>query len=145
MVSQTEPATGSPPRVREKLAITAKHSGNCRITPACAGKTLVYQGSYRLLWDHPRVCGKNGFELMYKHNKPGSPPRVREKLYLSIFLLAKARITPACAGKTLTLVSNQLFFRDHPRVCGKNFCSYQVVCFREGSPPRVREKLINIF
>ena len=50
---------GSPPHVREKLANTAKHSRKLRITPACAGKTLVDLSAKPLYRDHPRMCGKN--------------------------------------------------------------------------------------
>ena len=31
-----------------------------------------------------------------------------------------ARITPACAGKTLHRIRANLHFQDHPRMCGKD-------------------------
>ena len=49
-----------------------------------------------------------------------SPPRVREKLF--------------------PLSQCQTHDQDHPRVCGKNFCSSWCLSRRWGSPPRVREK-----
>ena len=50
---------GSPPRVREKRFEKNQNYYDCRITPACAGKTqgLGFQTFSRQ--DHPRVCGKN--------------------------------------------------------------------------------------
>ena len=50
---------GSPPRVREKLSKESGISYTTRITPACAGKTLILNKAPSLSRDHPRVCGKN--------------------------------------------------------------------------------------
>ena len=111
---------GSPPRVREKPEESDLFADNTGITPACAGKTSTVPMSKEGLRDHPRVCGKN----ICKHTLAlyiiGSPPRVREKL-LRISLTDSAwGITPACAGKTLTIATGIPFSQDHPRVCGKN-------------------------
>ena len=52
-----------------------------------------------------------------------------------------ARITPACAGKTVGASRHKLFTKDHPRVCGENhLCVLSLSCCG-GSPPRVRGKL----
>ena len=52
-----------------------------------------------------------------------------------------ARITPACAGKSLTIPKLTTRSWDHPRVCGEkcNFCTLQKLPL--GSPPRVRGKV----
>ena len=50
---------GSPPRVREKLDKECDVKGTTRITPACAGKTIVGLINCPTHKDHPRVCGKN--------------------------------------------------------------------------------------
>ena len=55
---------GSPPRVREKLVIIVNRAANIGITPACAGKTPSTKALNFLLWDHPRVCGKNLVQLL---------------------------------------------------------------------------------
>ena len=90
--------------------------------------------------DHPRVCGKNTPLVFGASTGLGSPPRVREKLSLARERGGGSRITPACAGKTPCLQPTFEMFRDHPRVCGKNFTLILCpVCFL-GSPPRVREK-----
>ena len=36
--------TGSPPHVRERLSLLTQPFGCCRITPACAGKTIAHHG-----------------------------------------------------------------------------------------------------
>ena len=50
---------GLPPRVREKQIPSAIRRPLVRITPACAGKTILDKAYLHLNWDHPRVCGKN--------------------------------------------------------------------------------------
>ena len=50
-------------------------------------------------------------------------------------------ITPACAGKTLLPYSNFSANRDHPRVCGENLETPNIIQISLGSPPRVRGKL----
>ena len=52
--------TGSPPRMRGKLAFARTQASQDGITPADAGKTWgVCAGVWRA-WDHPRGCGENG-------------------------------------------------------------------------------------
>ena len=70
---------GSPPRVREKPSSFCSCSSWYRITPACAGKTMLSGIAQCGYWDHPRVCGKNlTVPKLWSYIK-GSPPRVREK------------------------------------------------------------------
>ena len=73
-----------------------------RITPACAGKTRHLSQRRRSAQDHPRVCGENQRYIAPGTFKPGSPPRVRGKLFIMSMISTRRRITPACAGKTLT-------------------------------------------
>ena len=49
------------------------------ITPACAGKRMVFAGRKSRTWDHPRVCG--------------------EKCIVHVLVSEELGITPACAGK----------------------------------------------
>ena len=70
---------GSPPRVREKHNGQAGGEWSSRITPACAGKTLIHNILQCFQWDHPRVCGKNLNHVLNLELVMGSPPRVREK------------------------------------------------------------------
>ena len=50
---------GSPPHVREKQDFENKLLELNRITPACAGKTFWNLFFVTIIWDHPRMCGKN--------------------------------------------------------------------------------------
>ena len=67
------------------------------------------------------MCGKNYFDISGKKLKTGSPPRVREKPNRCYSSLSLIGITPACAGKTLSMLWFVNMTQDHPRVCGKNF------------------------
>ena len=107
--------------MREKRRLHKYHYGWFRITPACAGKTKLLHNGHRIYQDHPRVCGKNFLLRSLLFVRPGSPPRVREKLSMLALSYIHDRITPACAGKTIIL--------------------FVLLCDLIGSPPRVREKL----
>ena len=90
--------------------------------------------------DHPRVCGEN---LQYNGTIPldkGSPPRVRGKQTLHPLQSHPQRITPACAGKTGSVISFNESRKDHPRVCGENVHRSAGLLRDSGSPPRVRGK-----
>ena len=111
---------GSPPRVRGKQIASRVEDNTSRITPACAGKTYTDAAVLCDYADHPRVCGENSVNYQLRHDKNGSPPRVRGKLSSSsasasrcgspprvrgklsprFQLICDTRITPACAGKT---------------------------------------------
>ena len=52
-----------------------------------------------------------------------------------------ARITPACAGKSLWCAQGQAQERDHPRVCEEKNFLLLMTSRRSGSPPRVRGKV----
>ena len=110
------------------------------ITPAYAGKTDSQPWEWWLLWDHPRVCGKNLRAQRFHLVVSGSPPRMREKRIVTVVQTLAPGITPAYAGKTFTSKMGNYTFRDHPRVCGKNQLPYSNFSFVKGSPPRMREK-----
>ena len=111
---------GSPPRVRGKLIGGVLKKKSIRITPACAGKTRCSRVDEAIHEDHPRVCGENQQVLSLSRVLLGSPPRVRGKLHENDLISSRVRITPACAGKTLSFVIVFSSFWDHPRVCGEN-------------------------
>ena len=113
-------STGSPPRVRERRHLVLIAYRLKRITPACAGKTLTKNIIIYFFWDHPRVCGKDAGLHDIKRIETGSPPRVRERRFESIFGRQRSRITPACAGKTICNLFFLQVYKDHPRVCGKD-------------------------
>ena len=115
---------GSPPRVRGKPEFMNAHQVEGRITPACAGKTVVIFGLEPPPEDHPRVCGENIPHQLRPACAGGSPPRVRGKRRSMTLRMWRAGITPACAGKTYEGIRHTDVEEDHPRVCGENFPRY---------------------
>ena len=126
--------------MRGKLCNFKVYIVHIGITPACAGKTYTAHGSTLSPWDHPRVCGENVYRPRQHPEPLGSPPRVRGKPADSGSIVVLLGITPACAGKTTSLLCKALITWDHPRVCGENSSSNFLKCFILGSPPRVRGK-----
>ena len=110
---------GSPPHVRGKAHFSHKSFQNIGITPACAGKRLKSSERLKTGWDHPRMCGeKLCFSLIITYKK-GSPPHVRRKGLVCGWYDHRHGITPACAGKSIS-VNCVMFARwDHPRMCGE--------------------------
>ena len=51
--------SGSPPRMRGKRTHGGDAVGCIGITPADAGKTLLFEPDSPKGWDHPRGCGEN--------------------------------------------------------------------------------------
>ena len=140
LMAVTYETKGSPPRVRGKLAGSPDSFCSCRITPACAGKTVASKGKTRCKRDHPRVCGENTERLKIVTMLSGSPPRVRGKRPNLPYKEFNIRITPACAGKTWHSMLHDVATRDHPRVCGENDSGTGCKGHEGGSPPRVRGK-----
>ena len=74
--------------------------------------------------------------------KSGSSPRVRGKLEAVKSQEAKARLIPACAGKTKIFGPNRRGAGAHPRVCGENRAANVRLVEQMGSSPRVRGKRV---
>ena len=91
---------GSPPQVRGKREFFYRFYYLFRITPAGAGKTIVFNRTENSLWDHPRRCGENITSDRKTQCRAGSPPQVRGKLAIRSLNRLSPRITPAGAGKT---------------------------------------------
>ena len=153
-------AEGSPPRVRGKEYRPVYSRMTFGITPACAGKSSLCSRYLIMSDNHPRVCGeKFPTELIFSIDK-GSPPRVRGKANAFATDSWEVRITPACAGKSqpvqvrragdgitparagksLTLSSSVVSSKDHPRACGEKTLVAVIPTMGAGSPPRVRGK-----
>ena len=133
---------GSPPRVRGKRDGSLSRSAPGGITPACAGKTTAQACKDTPTRDHPRVCGENQSADCVLLAILGSPPRVRGKLAAGLKRKGYKGITPACAGKTRTMPLLVRKAGDHPRVCGENPSPSSPYTITQGSPPRVRGKLL---
>ena len=106
--------------MRGKETVSFGHVLASRITPAYAGKSLLFRTECRIGRDHPRVCGEKGQRQAGKHSKIG--------------------ITPAYAGKSVILLSTMYSSGDHPRVCGEKRFQRLAKNQRRGSPPRMRGK-----
>ena len=111
-----------------------------RITPACAGKSIMAHSTRTCTWDHPRVCGEKGHTQLFANIRIGSPPRVRGKVGSSSMCTRSPGITPACAGKREKRVEKIPQIWDHPRVCGEKMPWPLRTLVIWGSPPRVRGK-----
>ena len=133
---------GSPPRMRGKGCYMQELSGETGITLAYAGKSRSRRTTVRPLRDHPRVCGEKGPVGCKKTCGEGSPPRVRGKVVRGMQQALRYRITPACAGKSLTIQKLSTLRKDHPRVCGEKLKIPCWIAPNVGSPPRVRGKVV---
>ena len=131
---------GSPPRVRGKAGCHVFVLLVCRITPACAGKRPLRSAPACRSGDHPRVCGEKRLRLHISMPMLGSPPRVRGKVSHDCGTCPRARITPACAGKSGYRDPARGEGQDHPRVCGEKGFTSRSKRPCQGSPPRVRGK-----
>ena len=80
-LSSSDSHSGSPPRVRGKGTRRVRRSPRRRITPACAGKSVLPSPEGFGMGDHPRVCGEKLTEETENEENRGSPPRVRGKAH----------------------------------------------------------------
>ena len=71
---------GSPPHVRGKAFTHTLYHSIVGITPACAGKRPQVVQAFRLLQDHPRMCGEKPTGTTRVLGVRGSPPHVRGKV-----------------------------------------------------------------
>ena len=90
---------GSPPPMRGKAQCIATLTRENRITPAYAGKSIIGAASGSGSRDHPRLCGEKAILPYARGTGTGSPPPMRGKVGLCLFLGVFLRITPAYAGK----------------------------------------------
>ena len=135
---------GSPPHVRERPNQIRWINRELGITPACAGKTRRLPRTSAVFEDHPRMCGKDPARPLGTTATWGSPPHVRERLFVVVFLFFRLGITPACAGKTHHGAAVGYCTEDHPRMCGKDTLNSVSISRRTGSPPHVRERLADV-
>ena len=131
-------AKGSPPRVRGEGNSSMKCRVHAGITPACAGRSWGDAVLVDVKQDHPRVCGEKKHRTAYTCRRWGSPPRVRGEEQRIKLLEDLYRITPACAGRSVTNCHFRFSFWDHPRVCGEKVGLKTGREQHIGSPPRVR-------
>ena len=131
---------GSPPRVRGKGIVHVFVPEKLGITPAYAGKRMLYARAVRRDRDHPRVCGEKTAPRHRLHLAKGSPPRMRGKGCYMQELSGETGITLAYAGKSRVAALRLTLHRDHPRVCGEKPAVAVLFSKTMGSPPRMRGK-----
>ena len=119
VIQTTTSVSGSPPRMRGKVALWCSRVRLRGITPAYAGKSCIQQNEVAFWWDHPRVCGEKLLVLLSVGWPSGSPPRMRGKATAGPKDSAGGGITPAYAGKRKLHCQLVRLFKDHPRVCGE--------------------------
>ena len=84
------------------------------------------------------MCGEQQYPASDLTDEKGSPPRVRGTAVSASVRARRLGITPACAGNSVTMLAEDWFNMDHPRVCGEQISSELRIGARVGSPPRVR-------
>ena len=112
---------GSPPRGRGKAPGPLALRISSRITPAWAGKSKRPAFPVCVMWDHPRVGGEKPEWTSLEEIERGSPPRGRGKAGRRRIGGQAVWITPAWAGKSLTIPKLTTRSWDHPRVGGEKF------------------------
>ena len=90
---------GSSPHARGKVRDGRRIVLQCRIIPACAGKSSLYRPEAPSFQDHPRMRG--------------------EKSTTIVLATLSLRIIPACAGKRYQAEQFLHFLQDHPRMRGE--------------------------
>ena len=136
---------GSPPRMRGKDFGFCRSAGALGITPAYAGKSELPLTDRSPTGDHPRVCGEKDWLISQFFSEQGSPPRMRGKVACKDGSAITFRITPAYAGKSVTVGSCVAPTGDHPRVCGEKAPSLSGCGSCQGSPPRMRGKVTLLY
>ena len=133
---------GSSPRMRGKRLHDRCHRQRGRIIPAHAGQTSWIGMNISSLSDHPRACGANLPDCKCSFTYAGSSPRMRGKLVAHTRNTLPQRIIPAHAGQTAFGSAPAYAGPDHPRACGANGKTVSHYCWRFGSSPRMRGKLV---
>ena len=128
--------------MRGKVVAHCVRQNAVRITPAYAGKRPGNVSGAHNVWDHPRVCGEKQVNTVDTYPPAGSPPRMRGKAGKHRGHVPASRITPAYAGKSPGDENRQDAARDHPRVCGEKKIANSDELAVEGSPPRMRGKVL---
>ena len=127
-----------PPRVRGARCAIAGLRVPERLTPACAGSTLLQPHVAHLVSTYPRVCGEHPSQPTLPIRSVDLPPRVRGAQTTRTNDQDSPRLTPACAGSTQLPESGWRLQTTYPRVCGEHAAIPAVVRFVSDLPPRVR-------
>ena len=86
------------------------------------------------------MCGEKFGFFRSTMIRLGSPPRMRGKGVVHVFVPEKFGITPAYAGKRRDFSYTQLHGKDHPRTCGEKAASRAIPSSGQGHPRTCGEK-----
>ena len=111
-------APGSSPLARGLQNFVETVVNAAGIIPARAGFTSRTGGRGRVGWDHPRSRGVYGTVSSDAERRQGSSPLARGLLQVRRTHEPRARIIPARAGFTGSVVGSSLVGGDHPRSRG---------------------------
>ena len=135
-------STGSSPLTRGKQRAARDRRQVHGLIPAHAGKTpgpAARSGSGRA---HPRSRGENFQMWTASAHTWGSSPLTRGKRPHLVHVLARVRLIPAHAGKTLEELVNTWQARAHPRSRGENSGLAASSATWNGSSPLTRGKRV---
>ena len=138
--SKNVTTTGSPPHGRGKAKSCSMVRISSRITPAWAGKRPGMNVTSSRSGDHPRMGGEKRSSLATAVKIEGSPPHGRGKAGFSLYSTIGNRITPAWAGKSISVLCSYWSSWDHPRMGGEKPDQRGNRPQRAGSPPHGRGK-----
>ena len=133
-----------PPRMRGKISRVRDDLARVGITPAYAGKSRAKKAVAAVRRDHPRICGEKRISSTALWYAVGSPPHMRGKDSENRFAENPQGITPAYAGKSLSLCLVRRFRGDHPRICGEKAADRCGPRRVSGSPPHMRGKAASV-
>ena len=134
----TYPGEGSPPLARGTVLRALPQFRLSRITPACAGNSVVITNINGGFWDHPRLRGEQGLPAMPCDKQVGSPPLARGTGRSGSPQCACTGITPACAGNSGRDMPQGGRGGDHPRLRGEQAEMISARTAITGSPPLAR-------
>ena len=126
--------------MRGKADYESRRKVGNRITPAYAGKSIIFGFLDLEVEDHPRLCGEKLLFPLPTVRVMGSPPPMRGKGNPWDWFFTGTRITPAYAGKRRLLRRMTQTMRDHPRLCGEKQKKHHPQQQSKGSPPPMRGK-----
>ena len=129
---------GSPPLARGTVTLDAAKMHLRRITPACAGNSILFFAFRDKSWDHPRLRGEQNRLIAGLKNDMGSPPLARGTAALFCTTAKLLWITPACAGNSMRVWRTRANGWDHPRLRGEQSAQKEKYSAEQGSPPLAR-------
>ena len=117
---ENERQFGSSPLTRGKPADRERLPDRERLIPAHAGKTASARTEAHRRAAHPRSRGENRTSRWGSSDDRGSSPLTRGKLGYLRYLVARCRLIPAHAGKTIADLEASAAGLAHPRSRGEN-------------------------